>query len=70
VQREVAAEEHRAHGAAAERAHDLVLGAELAREQLALADRFDYVIVNDDLDRAVAELEEIVNRETGRLPAT
>jgi guanylate kinase len=33
-----------------------------ARAQLEHADKFDYVIVNDDLDRAVSELEEIVRR--------
>lgn len=33
---------------------------ELAREQLALADRFDYVVVNDDLQRAADEVLEIV----------
>ena len=42
----------------------------LAREQRRLAREFDYVVVNDDLERAVAELAEIVDRETGRLPAT
>jgi guanylate kinase len=35
----------------------------VAREQLALEDEFDHVIVNDDLQRAVDELEEIVSRE-------
>jgi guanylate kinase len=35
----------------------------VAHEQLELANAFDYVIVNDDLDRAVAELEGIVRRE-------
>ena len=35
----------------------------VAREQLALEDEFDHVIVNDDLDRAVDELEGIVSRE-------
>jgi guanylate kinase len=34
-----------------------------ARAQLEQADEFDYVIVNDDLERAVGELEEIVRRE-------
>ena len=43
----------------------------LAREQQRLAHEFDYVVVNDDLGRAVAELEEIVEREvaTARLRA-
>ena len=35
----------------------------LARKQLAQADEFDYVVVNDDLARATRELEEIVERE-------
>jgi guanylate kinase len=35
----------------------------VARRQLELADEFDHVVVNDDLDRAVDELEEIVSRE-------
>jgi guanylate kinase len=34
-----------------------------ARAQLEQADEFDYVIVNDDLARAVGELEEIVRKE-------
>jgi guanylate kinase len=33
---------------------------ELAREQLSQADEFDYLIVNDDLDRALSDLTEIV----------
>jgi guanylate kinase len=37
----------------------------IAHEQLAQQDEFDYVIVNDDLDRAVNELEAIVDRELG-----
>jgi guanylate kinase len=35
----------------------------LARKQLAQADQFDYVVVNDDLERATEELEEVVRRE-------
>jgi guanylate kinase len=35
----------------------------LARKQLAQADQFDYVVVNDDLERATRELEEVVQRE-------
>ena len=33
---------------------------DLAREQLDQADEFDYKLVNDDVDRALVELEEIV----------
>jgi guanylate kinase len=35
----------------------------LARKQLAQAGQFDHVVVNDDLERAADELEEIVQRE-------
>ena len=35
----------------------------LARKQLAQADEFDYVVLNDDVPRATQELEEIVERE-------
>ena len=35
----------------------------LARKQLAQADQFDHVVVNDDLGRATEQLEEIVSRE-------
>jgi guanylate kinase len=33
---------------------------DLARKQLSQAGEFDYLVVNDDVDRALAELEEIV----------
>jgi len=33
---------------------------DLAREQLEQADEFDYLVVNDDVDRALAELKKIV----------
>ncbi len=39
----------------------------LAREQLESADRFDHVIVNDDLERAADQVEEIVRE---RIAAT
>jgi guanylate kinase len=35
----------------------------LAREQLAQEDEFDYVIVNDEVERAAEELEAIVRKE-------
>jgi guanylate kinase len=38
----------------------------LAREQLELADEFDHVIVNDDLERAAGEAQAIVETEIGR----
>jgi guanylate kinase len=36
---------------------------DLAREQLEQADEFDYKIVNDDVDRALVRLEEIVKSQ-------
>jgi guanylate kinase len=36
---------------------------DLAREQLEQADEFDYKLVNEDVDRALVELEELVRRE-------
>jgi guanylate kinase len=42
----------------------------LAREHQNLAGEFDYVVVNDDVERAVDRLEEIVEGElVGKLPA-
>ena len=35
----------------------------LARKQLAQADQFDHVVLNDEIDRATNELAEIVQRE-------
>lgn len=46
---------------------------ELAREQMQEAGDFDYVVMNDDVERAVAELDGIMTREAagvGRLSAT
>jgi guanylate kinase len=46
---------------------------QLAREQMEEAVDFDYVVRNDDVERAVTELDEIVTREAagvGRLSAT
>jgi guanylate kinase len=46
---------------------------ELAREQMREADDFDYVVMNDNVERAVTELDGIVTREAadvGRLSAT
>jgi guanylate kinase len=42
----------------------------LAREQLEDANRFDHVIVNDDLERAADEVEEIVRERIAATMAT
>jgi guanylate kinase len=36
---------------------------DVARAQLAQADEFDHLVINDDLERAVGELEEIIRGE-------
>jgi len=39
-----------------------------AREELAAAGRYEYLVVNDDIDRAAAELAAIVTAERARRP--
>jgi guanylate kinase len=55
--------ERRLRERATESGGEIELRLAVAREQLELADAFDYLIVNDDLERAVSELEEIVRNE-------
>ena len=43
---------------------------ELARQQLSQADEFDYVIVNDDFERALAKLAGIVGKEIAAAAGT
>ena len=52
--------ERRLRERASESAGEIEKRLEVAREQLTLEDEFDHVIVNDDLDRAVDELEGVV----------
>jgi len=52
--------ERRLRGRASESSGEIEKRLEVAREQLTLEDEFDRVIVNDDLDRAVDELEGVV----------
>ena len=35
----------------------------LAEVEMSFADRYDHVVVNDDVDRAVEEIEQILERE-------
>jgi guanylate kinase len=58
--------ERRLRARATESAGEIGERLALAREQLEQADEFDYVIVNDDLQRAAAEVQEIVE---GKIPA-
>ena len=55
--------ERRLRARATESGGEISKRLEVAREQLELEGAFDHVIVNDDLDRAVDELEGIVRRE-------
>jgi guanylate kinase len=41
----------------------------VARAQVDAKEQFDYVIVNDDQDRAIAELQAIIDRELSPLPS-
>jgi guanylate kinase len=54
--------ERRLRERATESAGEISERIRVAREQLAVADRFDYQVENDDLERASAELAAIVRR--------
>jgi guanylate kinase len=58
--------ERRLRARATESAGEIGERLALAREQLELAEEFDHVIVNDDLDRAADEADAIVRQQTGR----
>src|SRR5213080_5273016 len=55
--------ERRLRERATESSGEIQLRLALARKQQTLKDRFDYAIVNDDVERAAHELTEIVRRE-------
>jgi guanylate kinase len=55
--------ERRLRARATESAGEIDERLALAREQLELADEFDHVIVNDDLERAAGQVEAIVRNE-------
>ncbi len=55
--------ERRLRERATESSGEIQVRLDLARKQQTLKDRFDYVIVNDDVERAAQELTEIVRRE-------
>lgn len=42
----------------------------VARSQVDAKAQFDYVVVNDDQDRAIAELQAIIERELSPAPIT
>jgi guanylate kinase len=55
--------ERRLRARATESAGEIGERLELARAQLELADQFDHVIVNDDLQRAARQVESLVRKE-------
>jgi guanylate kinase len=55
--------ERRLRERATESSGEIQVRLDLARKQQTLKNRFDYVIVNDDVERAAQELTEIVRRE-------
>jgi guanylate kinase len=55
--------ERRLRERATESSGEIQVRLDLARKQQKLKDRFDYAIVNDDVERAAQELTEIVRRE-------
>ena len=55
--------ERRLRARATESSGEIQVRLDLARRQQEQKDRFDYVIVNDDVDRAADELQAIVRRE-------
>jgi guanylate kinase len=55
--------ERRLRERATESSGEIQVRLDLARRQQTLKDRFDYAIVNDDVERAAQELTEIVRRE-------
>jgi guanylate kinase len=55
--------ERRLHERATESSGEIQVRLDLARKQQEERDRFDYVIVNDDVERAADELQAIVGKE-------
>lgn len=64
--------EQRLRGRGDDSPEQVALRLETARHELESAGEFDYVVVNDDLDRCVSAIEEIIEQESrrpGRMPA-
>lgn len=53
-------------GRGSESPEQMALRLRTAKSEMASAAEFDYVVVNDDLDRCVAEIEEIIAKERSR----
>jgi guanylate kinase len=57
--------ERRLRERATESAGEIGERLELARRQMDEAEAFDYVVLNDDIDRAVCELGRLIDAEIG-----
>jgi guanylate kinase len=58
--------ERRLRGRAADSAEQIALRLRIAQDEMAAAPEFDRTVVNDDLERCAAEIEEIISRERSR----
>jgi guanylate kinase len=58
--------ERRLRGRGSDTEEQVAVRLKTATDELESANEFDYVVVNDDLNRALDELEEILGRERGR----
>ncbi len=58
--------EHRLRKRGTETEENIIRRLQRAKEELLLADRYDHVVVNDDLDDCVAEIREIIASEKRR----
>lgn len=58
--------ERRLRGRGADTDEQMAVRLKTATEEMESTNEFDYVVVNDDLDRALDELDEILERERGR----
>lgn len=56
----------RRHERGAESEEEMLQRQQLAAREMAQAQRYDYVVVNDDLERTVGEVLEIIDRERER----
>jgi guanylate kinase len=61
--------ERRLRSRASDTSEEIVRRMEVARSQVDAKQEFEYVVVNDDQTRAIAELQAIIDRELAAPPA-